>query len=97
MIACTIIYGRKWSVYDLKPVSTYDLKPVYDYHIWFGRHMIPYMVTKSHGMPDINSNSLLPAPAVGTAKNGRTSFNPGLNDWIEGGYSSHAIFTAYLN
>ena len=49
------MYGRKWSVYDLKPLSTYDLKPVYDSHIWFRRHMIPYMVDKSLEM----SNDLI--------------------------------------
>ena len=31
-------------------VSTYDLKTVYDDHIWSGRHMIPYMITKSDEM-----------------------------------------------
>ena len=30
--------------------TAYDLKPVYNYHIWFGRHMIPYTVGKSDAM-----------------------------------------------
>ena len=40
-------YDHMWTVYDLKSMSIYDLKSVYDDHIWFGRHMIPYMVTIS--------------------------------------------------
>ena len=47
MITSTPMCGRKWSVYDLKPLSTCDLKPVHDSHAWFGRHMIPCVVDES--------------------------------------------------